>query len=188
MFFLFNKRMLWIVLITISFNAFCFDSTDSRLFSPFSIAPKQRAPEFTKMKEGSCDRHSEKNAQTFAYHCQSKNALLPTCFAPKYGEKDILLCVDSPWSKEATALKLTTPLPEIEQTFLDMSKANPWAIELENHVRCQQSKNALDKDYICDDGSKLTPPLYRCKPIWTISQTNVFTNEQYHSKIRRAWF
>jgi hypothetical protein len=162
--------------------------TDLRLFSPFAAAPFQVTTKVKKQVEGECVAHSSDNPQERAYRCQSEEKTFQTCFARKYGEDSRLICVNSPWQATITELQLSLPLPKIENKALDMSRATPWALELNDNVLCRRTHQQTRGEYVCNDGSSLSLPVYRCAPTWTIARKDPLTQQQDHVKIARAWF
>lgn len=164
------------------------DMTDLRLYSPFSEAPFQETTSVYKQLEGECFANSKDSPQKRAFTCQSEHKLFHTCFARKYGDQDTLVCLNSPWQKKVTELHLNLPLPELKPPMLDMSRATPWALELDNNTLCKKAHQLTDAEYQCNDGAVLSLPIYRCSPKWSIARTDAISKALQTTKIKRAWF
>jgi hypothetical protein len=91
-------------------------------------------------ENGSCWTGSLANPRLDAWRCSTENhRIYDPCFSGSTVNNagDKLICIKSPWNKEATLLTLTKPLPNEKVDTKDHLKDhNPWAIELFDGTRC----------------------------------------------------
>jgi hypothetical protein len=84
---------------------------------------------------GKCWTSSIADPARGAYRCFSGNKILDPCFAPSGKPGSSVACLADPWS-DALVLHLTEPLPKVTSIA---RTTRPWALELDNGVRCVAS-------------------------------------------------
>lgn len=108
---------------------------------------------------GSCWTTSIAAPDAGAFRCIAGNRILDPCFAapPKPGPREVA-CFDTPWSR-AEVLQLTGGLPKADPIDDAGGSARPWALQLDNGVRCVASTGTVPAvqgvslGYSCLDGS-----------------------------------
>ena len=104
---------------------------------------------------GQCWTTSIAASNAHAYRCFQGNKILDPCFAPAHpGTSPQLACLATPWSP-ALMLQVNGTLPA---PSTGASTPRPWAIQLDNGVRCVASTgtvpavDGVDLAYHCADG------------------------------------
>ncbi len=166
--------------------------TQIKLYRPFGAVVDQVVPKIIAQTQGSCSQQSKRIVREDAWRCVAHGVTYDPCFLKSIGDKNNVICLQSPWLADAVLLSASTELQSNHQEKLDVSHAYPWAVELLSGEHCLST----DKDemldgslvhYQCLDRTILFGHLQRCKAEWTILQQN---REGMMSSvsIKKAWF
>lgn len=190
---LFKKLSFSLLLSFICFQAVAEeDYTDPRLYHPFSEAPFQATPVITHHLFGTCREQSYLDKRDDAWRCETKNATYDPCFIKKHGSKNALVCPLAPWQDKAIMISIDAPLDNSNHETLDMSKTEPWAVELTNGKRCKRLSHPIEDEtgetahYRCGDNTLLIGNFYRCKGLWEIYLKEEKSFQTAY--VKRAWF
>jgi hypothetical protein len=165
--------------------------TSKYLYRPFASSDNHQPLKVSKTLQGMCRAQSPISKREDAWTCYAEGQQYDPCFVKRFGKRDAVICPTSPWSSEATEIKLNTNLVERHEETLDMSRSYPWALELDSGLRCMAIESdgrvdGLAVHYKCSDKGYLIGHLQRCKAKWTMLHsasghpTTVF--------IAKAWF
>lgn len=153
------------------------ESTTQHLFQPFG--PTGVAPELkvSQTVEGHCWVGSLADSyRSDAWRCAAGNNILDPCFADPFRNQDFLICSESPLSETVIVLNLTEPLPVLSTPppeTVELRKALPWAIELEEGHVCHFATGATGAiggkrlNYGCTGGGSVWGELDMSQPVWT---------------------
>lgn len=175
----------------LSFAQASFSTTELKLYRPFIDGELK----IVEKRPGLCFEQSQRIKREDAWRCQAGNALYDPCFINVYASQKQAFCVMNPWQPKTIELSLKQDLDLKEQTYLDVSKAYPWGIELAKGQKCL----ALDEDgrrffdnlpirYQCNDKSVLIGSMQRCKKPWSMLQVAQGKKQAKTALIKKAWF
>lgn len=184
------KRVLKGMLFFCSFAALA-DDTVLKLYRPYGEATEQSHPVIKKKLIGHCDAQSQLILREDAWRCQAEGSVYDPCFAKIGASSKEVICPQSPWIGDSTAITVTKPLNNAQHSTLDMSTAYPWAIELSNGARCQAVETTDFFDnmpirYQCANEAVLIGFLQRCKTVWSMLKKNNTGVETVDFK--KVWF
>lgn len=166
--------------------------TQIKFYRPFGAVVAQVAPKVISQKQGTCLQQSKRIVREEAWRCVADGVTYDPCFLKAVGEKNKVVCLQSPWRAEAILLTTSGALESNHQNTLDVSTTYPWAVELITGEHCLST----DKDqmlegslvhYQCSDHKILFGHLQRCSDEWSILQQN---EDGLISSvpIKKAWF
>lgn len=162
--------------------------TDPVLYTAFSHSPYQTALQVTDVYFGECTSQSKADKRKDAWRCQANGQTFDPCFQHPFVNRNQLICPLSPW--QSAAVKITThqELDDSQHAELDMSRNNPWAMELKDGTRCiiNTSTDSSSHKYHCGDQDYLVGNIYRCKGSWEIYRKSGESFEV--AEVKRAWF
>ncbi len=164
--------------------------TQTILFQPFAEKQTQLAK-----ASGECWTSSSATSRADAWRCRAGNTIYDPCFVNHFVDKNKVLCARSPWDNALTELTLTKPLPIPTNPKLDISKAQPWVIQLANGQRCTfmtgatRSTQGMRVNYGCIGGGFLVGDPLRCKTTWEMNYAqSIDPSKLNRVKIAKAWF
>jgi len=110
-----------------------------------------------------------------AWRCSSGNRIMDPCFEGFQQGSVVLACASSPWSADVVILTPTADLPRGQANKPGLDAAPPWALELDNGVRCQLLTGAtwgaagMRVNYGCErDGGYVIGDVDRSRPRWQV--------------------
>lgn len=163
--------------------------TDRRLYQPFANSPLQAPLQVQQRLAGHCARQSQVSIRENAWQCQVNDQTFDPCFQNPYQDPSTLICPLSPWSEYATVISIHQRLiPTRSADQLDISKALPWALELDDGTRClrKAASQRGTHSYYCQAQQFITGKIFRCKAKWQVFKKS---DQQIDtSQVIRAWF
>ncbi|QDP71159.1 hypothetical protein FOG18_00445 [Legionella israelensis] len=162
-----------------------------KLYRPFNVSDEQANINIHATKSGQCLQQSKLILREDAWRCHANGKVYDPCFTKNFGNKKEALCPTSPLNGESTLITVSEPLNNIFHTSLDMSRAYPWVVILENGTYCQaiESKESYDHlpvHYRCQDNSLLLGHIQRCDPNWKMLQKK---EDQIQTvSLAKVWF
>lgn len=155
--------------------------TQIKVVTPFGYPGENPNPEvkITSTLTGSCWTPSVVNPRPDAWRCSVGNQIMDPCFSNLSGNKAV--CMKKPWENSGVLINLNKPLPKRTDRASDFSQKNPWAIELDNGIRCVNDHSGTLTVFVgmtsgstCFDATgKLISTVYlnhidRSQPFWRI--------------------
>lgn len=141
------------------------------------VAPVQMgrmSPELriTQRLNGSCFAGSlAASGRSDAWRCTVKNTIYDPCF----GNGDKLVCLSSPWSKEAVQLTVTKPLPaDNSNESVKPAHGIPWGLELANGEHCTLLTGAtsgfagMRANYACGKDGLAYGDIDKSRSLWKV--------------------
>jgi hypothetical protein len=117
--------------------------------------------------------------------------LLDPCWSV-FGTPMKVVCPESPWSLRAFVLTLTEPLPLDRQN--EFSRAEPWALKLENGRRCIHLAGGTSSPvagehptYVCGRDEIIGAPITSGR-VWEVFFARRGSTEIRTARVRTAWF
>jgi hypothetical protein len=152
-------------------------ATKQRVVAPYGLDGKPSAQfTVTETLTGSCWTGSLADFRSDAWRCTSGSEIIDPCFSGTNSPPREVLCPESPFGKEVTALTLSKELP-VE--FADEGTAGeeiPWGLRLANGAECLQTPGGNPEvggsrvNYYCDRDGYLVGDVDRSPRPWTILQ------------------
>lgn len=147
----------------------------------------------TKSLAGSCWTSSFTRSD--GYRCESKSHIYDPCFGIETGRPATrVLCLSAPYDQNPVEIKVST-LPELDQSeVVGPEDGNPWALELANGKRCEQTGGATSAvngqrlNYVCDKELALYGDPDRSSKTWTIYAREGDEAQLKHVPIAHAYF
>lgn len=165
--------------------------TDILVFRPYARANYEAPLVIDEEVQGFCRQQSLLTSRDDAWRCMTDNKQYDPCFARRFGSKQDVICVQSPWITRGIKIKLEHSLDNNLHQDLDVSKDYPWALELSDGVKCvaiqtHEKFDGLPIRYQCETKTQLFGKIQRCEAQWSILQRD----EQDVSTvyIEKAWF
>lgn len=167
------------------------NDTIVRMYRPFTeggagstLAPEARV-------SARCDTQSEQVKRGDAWQCQSADTRYDPCFAYPKTEGKVLVCPLSPWHSDATIIDALSVHSNQSFDGIDMNKGKPWAVELDNGLRCLAVEGAKmyrqqPVTFVCRGNQMLLGKLHRCKSEWTVLWSDGQTLDL--RAVKEVWF
>ncbi len=180
------RGICFLMLFLSSFSLMAKD-TELNYYRPYS----QPEMVVSQKVKGHCDEESLLSQREDAWVCQAEGKVYEPCFAKTQRGARSVLCPASPWQKEAVEIKSAESLDGSLHSSIDMSRGYPWAVELENGLRCLGVRSSerfdnLRVHYHCSDGSQLLGHIQRCSPEWKMLRKS---GKQINTiLLTRVWF
>jgi hypothetical protein len=168
-------------------------STTVRRFIAFNGKSLAPTLEVTKRGRGYCWVGSIADGRTDAWRCFLGNSILDPCFSKGKLSKPFVVCPIAPWSRRATVLVLTKPIPLVEGNATSRSSTEPWGIVTANGKHCLAFTGATGViggryvRYGCQEGGVLLGVPDRHTPVWTIFYAAKNSSLQFRVRITDAW-
>ncbi len=139
---------------------------------------------------GDCVEQSHTIKREDAWRCRQNSTIYDPCFVQQGGGSGKAVCFQSPWDRHALTLAFAKAHNNYAFETLDISKTDPWGVELANGIKCQataSSKEIEPVKYRCSNNTVLFGHLQRCNPEWSILQKDSFGHVTT-ATIEQAWF
>ncbi len=164
------------------------EETELKFYRPFL---NETQVEIEKKVAGECWQQSERIKREDAWRCQAEGKIFDPCFIKPQSSPKEAICPQSPWTKNALLINLTTPVDNSLHSALDMAEAYPWAVELTTGEKCQaidkgEIFDGLDVHYLCNNQTTLIGRVQRCKSEWSMLHRTA--NNVTTALLSRAWF
>lgn len=171
-------------------------TTEIRMITPFTHHGINGKLNITKETTGTCWASSHTNsARPNTWRCRAENVVYDPCFKNPVKDQQSVICLKSPWDKNATLVKLQSPLPyDVKSSHFNVNSSLPWALELTNGKYCTFSTTQAGDiagqpiSYRCDAGSYVIGDIDRSTKNWFVLYHG---NESLYMKqvrVRAAWF
>lgn len=162
------QRVLLLMMFICSFGASS-SETVLEFYNPFGEQPLVIKGNVA----GICAGQSKLIIREDAWRCMAEGKTFDPCFAKSVKNTREVFCPLSPWSRESIQIQVNEPLNNEHHVTLDMSRALPWGIELENGERCQAIDttdlyDSMPVRYLCGNKNVLVGYLQRCKAPWSM--------------------
>lgn len=168
--------LLTVLLSTLSCAQEASTSTQVRIFTPYTTNGLSIGLAVTDEVSGSCFASSvASGARPDAWRCTVDNTIYDPCFENLFGDQKTLACAESPFPANVVLLTLTADLPAAQHIGeLDVTKAMPWALELENGEKCTLLTGATASvagmriNYGCSENAYVVGSIDRSLPLWRV--------------------
>ncbi|GGI81540.1 hypothetical protein GCM10007966_07490 [Legionella impletisoli] len=186
-----GKIKLLMIMIVFIWSSSLFSDTVLHLYRPYAGSEHHPAPKVSEVLDGHCRDQSHHIKREDAWRCYAAGKVFDPCFIKRFSSQHEVICPESPWMNKAVKIRTDTTLDDQSHERLDMALTYPWAVELENGMRCisddlEEVINGLPVHYRCEDGSFLIGHLQRCKALW--SMLNDVHGSPSTVNIAKAWF
>ncbi|MGQ3888262.1 hypothetical protein ACQUW5_04405 [Legionella sp. CNM-1927-20] len=180
------------LIFVIFFISLSYAETEIKLYRPFGDVTAQEPLVVKETYPGECGQQSQRIKREDAWRCHVQNKIYDPCFVKQFGTHKQAICPKSPWNGASVLLNLPEAVNNNQHMTLDVSKAYPWAIELNTGEKCEAVEKEEIYDnmpirYRCNNQTELLGHLQRCKLTWTILQRDK-NNQITTAVVTKAWF
>ena len=171
-------------------------TTEIRMITPFTHHGINSKLRITNETTGSCWASSHANsARPNTWRCKADNVVYDPCFKNPVKDHQSVICLKSPWDKNAVLVKLESPLPyDVKSTQFNTNKSIPWALELINGKYCTFTTTPTGEiagqpiTYRCDAGSYVIGEIERSTQNWFVLYHGNDSLYMKQVRVKAAWY